>query len=75
MFFIVLKIFLFTTFLRICDSNVEFVKRLSVIHEVVTENEGQCFKDLKEVLNLVMLEDLGAIQSEFCDVRNFLEKK
>ena len=67
MFCAVSKIFLTLSFLKFCDANqdVEFVKKLSTINEVVMENDGQCYKDLKQILNFVMLEDLNAILSKF----------
>lgn len=64
-------IFLTLSFLKFCDSNqdVEFVKKLSAINDVVMENDGQCYKDLKQILNFVMLEDFNAILSKF--IENF----
>ena len=67
MFLAVSKIFLTLSFLNVYGANqdVEFVKNLSTINDVVMENDGQCYKDLKQILNFVMLEDFAAIQSEF----------
>ncbi|XP_070509072.1 regulator of hypoxia-inducible factor 1-like [Chironomus tepperi] len=57
------KILLILSVLNICAANqdLEFVKKLSMINEIVRENEGQCYKDLKQILNFVMLDDFNAI--------------
>ncbi|CAG9811485.1 unnamed protein product [Chironomus riparius] len=62
MFCAVLKIFLTFSCLKFCAANqdVEFVKKLSTINDVVIESDGQCYKDLKQILNFVMLEDSNA---------------
>lgn len=63
-----LLLFLLTSVFKISQATdstkQDYVKAVLTLHDVSNRYNGTCFRDLKNVLELIMLEDESSIQSE-----------